>query len=121
MVTPEDFLKFAEDIEKNLAPSEMQRRMAVGRAYYALLHFIIRDLGIRVEDGAGRTHQLISDALFSLPVASTKTYQQNAKYVFNSMKLARVTADYYTNVAVTEKDMQIALQRARSVFSGAAN
>jgi uncharacterized protein (UPF0332 family) len=92
MSTPEQILAVAL---KLLDPkgTEAEWRAAAGRAYYAVFHHVSGALGIDQGKGAGRSHQLVGDALLSEGLASPPDIV-TAKKVWGVLKSTRETADY---------------------------
>ena len=97
--------------------TEATDRSAVSRAYYCVYHFGMRVIEEKLppvdpEKPSKGCHQQLNDRLRE----GKKSKWEKVAYRINSLRKARVTADYHLEAPASAIDAHNAIQRARSVI-----
>ncbi len=111
MIDVTELWEEASEAARELADkSEFWRRAAIGRLYYAVYHAAGHVVGVHPAGGASNHERLLGAMKASRDVQVTRAAAR-----YDSLKIARVKADYLLGVHVTRHDVLTALNHATSV------
>lgn len=118
-IDPNDILAVAILLSKQ--NTEATDRSAVSRAYYCVYHHgmcVVEEKlpPVDPEKPSKGCHQQLNDRLRE----GKKSKWQKVAYRINSLRKARVTADYHLEAPASVIDANIAIRRARSVIKALA-
>jgi hypothetical protein len=114
-IDPNDILAVAILLSKQ--NTEATDRSAVSRAYYCVYHFGMRVIEEKLppvdpEKPSKGCHQQLNDRLRE----GKKSKWEKVAYKINSLRKARVIADYHLEAPASAIDAHIAIQRARTAL-----
>lgn len=113
-----DFLNFANDYNAKADKSETDRRVIIGRAYYALFHaaseLAVSDFGIELDDLNRSTHSRLFQGLKDHATSnhSLRCKLQSLSRDLKRLHSVRVRADYILNQTVTQPQVDTMLEDA---------
>ena len=92
-VQAEDFLRFAEALLSKPAQTEIDRRNAAARAYYAVMHLVMPAFGMDPQQRENR-HSDVWQQLQALHPATTEPFLREAKKYWRELRETRIKCDY---------------------------